>query len=157
MNKTAEVLEQYMAGEPELTDGQYHHAKLAMEEYAKLKLEEYLSQSSKRMKVYVPVSSSIEPEKEGRYIVSNGLVWFEVNWDKEFGFHEEFTDCPGITTWLKETELCVCGCDGGNKQIQKDCTTCRHGSKHVEEEPCYWCTNSKALRKFSMWEGVQSE
>ena len=35
MTKNHEILDEYMQGEPELTDGQYHHAKLAMDEYAK--------------------------------------------------------------------------------------------------------------------------
>lgn len=45
------------------------------------------------------------PDKEGRYLVSNGLGWFEVSYSKLYGFHEEFTDCSGIDTWLEEVVI----------------------------------------------------
>lgn len=45
------------------------------------------------------------PSKEGRYIVSNGLGWFEVSYSKDFSFHEEFTDCSGVESWLEPVEL----------------------------------------------------
>jgi hypothetical protein len=60
----------------------------------------------KTTKIYIeaPVSERL-PEKEGRYIVSNGLGWFEVNYSKQFSFHEEFTDCSGVTHWLEPVEV----------------------------------------------------
>lgn len=60
----------------------------------------------KTTKIYieVPVAEKL-PEKEGRYIVSNGLGWFEVNYCKQFSFHEEFTDCSGVTHWLEAVEV----------------------------------------------------
>ena len=45
------------------------------------------------------------PKEEGRYIVSNGLTWFEVSYCKEFSFHEEFTDCSDVEVWLEEIEI----------------------------------------------------
>lgn len=60
----------------------------------------------KTTKIYIEVSVWERwPEKEGRYIVSNGLGWFEVNYSKQFSFHEEFTDCSGVTHWLEPVEV----------------------------------------------------
>jgi hypothetical protein len=60
----------------------------------------------KPTKIYieVPVAERL-PDKEGRYIVSNGLGWFEVNYSKQFSFHEEFTDCSGVTHWIEPVEV----------------------------------------------------
>lgn len=38
---------------------------------------------------------------EGNYIVTNGLGWFQVQYDNQFGFYQEFTDCSGLTSYLR--------------------------------------------------------
>lgn len=53
---------------------------------------------------FVKTDININPLKEGRYIVTNGRGWFEVNWDEHYGFHEEFTDCSGLTHYLRPTK-----------------------------------------------------
>lgn len=58
----------------------------------------------KETMIYVETPISEKPEKEGRYIVNNGLGFFEVSWNEHYGFHEEFTDCSGLTYWLKPVE-----------------------------------------------------
>lgn len=47
----------------------------------------------------VPISE--KPSKEDRYVVTNGLGLFEVQWDEQYGFHAEFTDCSELTHYLR--------------------------------------------------------
>lgn len=51
--------------------------------------------------IYITTPIEVKPEKEGRYIATNGLGWFEVNYNDHYEFHEEFTDCSGLTHWLR--------------------------------------------------------
>lgn len=39
--------------------------------------------------------------EDGNYVVTNGLAFFEVSYCKQFSFHEEFTDCSGLTHYLR--------------------------------------------------------
>lgn len=60
--------------------------------------------------VYRKVNVSESPKKGGNYhCIFFGGTDYEsmctVQYDKKFGFHEEFTDCTGITHWLKAVEL----------------------------------------------------
>jgi hypothetical protein len=55
--------------------------------------------------ILIPVDVKTPPTEEGRYLVSNGLGKFEVNYNEEYGFHDEFTDCSLITHWYKPIEL----------------------------------------------------
>lgn len=59
--------------------------------------------------IYIETPISDPPKEEGRYIVTNGWGWFEVGYYKEYGFAEEFTDCSGLTHWLRPVD------DGGCK------------------------------------------
>lgn len=45
------------------------------------------------------------PEMEGRYPVLNHGQWHEANYCKEYSFHEEMTNCAGVTHWMEEVEL----------------------------------------------------
>lgn len=50
-----------------------------------------------------PISES--PKKEGVYVVKTMYGRFDAIWDNHFGFHQEFTDCSGITHWYEEITL----------------------------------------------------
>ena len=46
------------------------------------------------------------PDFEGTHTVINAdLAMFQATYDKEFSFHEEFTDCSGVTHWLEPVEI----------------------------------------------------
>lgn len=45
------------------------------------------------------------PETEGRYVVFNHGQWHESDYCKQYSFHEEMTDCSGVTHWMEEVEL----------------------------------------------------
>ena len=53
--------------------------------------------------VYRKVAVSEEPKHNGNYhcIFPEGHI-FTIPFLKEYGFHEEFTDCSGITHYLEE-------------------------------------------------------
>lgn len=55
-------------------------------------------------KLYEETPISQPPKEDGRYIVTNGNGWFEVSYDEHYSFHEEFTDCSGITHYLRPVE-----------------------------------------------------
>ena len=57
------------------------------------------------IEVYVPVSVEENPTDESTYIVKNEHGWMEVMWCEEYGFHEEFTDCSGVTHWLRKITI----------------------------------------------------
>jgi hypothetical protein len=76
-------------------------------------------------KIYIEVPAAERlPEKEGRYIVSNGLGWFEVNYSKQFSFHEEFTDCSGVTHWLEPVEVPTDGEIESHSLLQEEFCNC---------------------------------
>lgn len=54
-----------------------------------------------RVFALTPVAN--EPIKTGLYIVTNGVGFFEVQYDSQYKFHEEFTDCSGVTHYLNPT------------------------------------------------------
>lgn len=53
--------------------------------------------------LYRKVAASEEPKHNGNYhcIFPEGQI-FTIPFLKEYGFHEEFTDCSGITHYLEE-------------------------------------------------------
>ena len=53
--------------------------------------------------IYRKVAVSEEPKHSGNYhcIFPEGHI-FTIPFLKEYGFHEEFTDCSGITHYLEE-------------------------------------------------------
>ena len=51
--------------------------------------------------LYLLTPVEIQPENEGRYVVKTDDGFFEVNYNERYGFHEEFTDCSGVTHWLR--------------------------------------------------------
>ena len=53
--------------------------------------------------IYRKVAVSEEPKHNGNYhcIFPEGHI-FTIPFLKEYGFHEEFTDCSGITHYLEE-------------------------------------------------------
>ena len=53
--------------------------------------------------IYRKVAISEEPKHNGNYhcIFPEGQI-FTIPFLKEYGFHEEFTDCSGITHYLEE-------------------------------------------------------
>ena len=55
------------------------------------------------MTKFIKVDASIDPIIEANYycIFPEGHI-FNIPFSKEFGFHEEFTDCSGITHYLLE-------------------------------------------------------
>lgn len=44
------------------------------------------------------------PTKEGCYVVTNGDSFFEVSWNERYSFHDEDTDCSGLTHYLAPVE-----------------------------------------------------
>lgn len=53
-----------------------------------------------RLYALTPIDQT-EGLEDGRYIVTNGIGKFEVNYDSHYGFHEEFTDCSGLEFYLR--------------------------------------------------------
>ena len=55
------------------------------------------------MTKFIKVDASIDPIIEQNYygIFTEGHI-FNIPFSKDFGFHEEFTDCSGITHYLLE-------------------------------------------------------
>lgn len=46
-----------------------------------------------------------KPKKEGVYVVKTDTGRFEANWNEQYGFHMEFTDCSGVTHWYEPITL----------------------------------------------------
>ncbi|MBG0512911.1 hypothetical protein [Elizabethkingia meningoseptica] len=79
------------------------------------------------MKLYREISvNDRSPDSEGVYTVVNvDKAMFQVSYNKQFGFHEEFTDCSGVTHWLEPFELPV---------LQEDWTEVQDDSISVPDE-----------------------
>lgn len=66
------------------------------------------------------------PDFEGMYMVINAdLAMFQATYDKEYSFHEEFTDCSGVTHWLEPIEL---------PKLSEDWTEVKDGGIDVPDE-----------------------
>lgn len=53
-----------------------------------------------RIYIETPIDQT-EGLEDGRYTVTNGVAFFDVQYDKHYGFHEEFTDCSVLTHYLR--------------------------------------------------------
>jgi hypothetical protein len=53
-----------------------------------------------RIYIETPIDQT-EGLEDGRYTVTNGVAFFDVQYDKHYGFYEEFTDCSTLVSYLR--------------------------------------------------------
>ena len=76
-----------------------------------------------RIYIETPIDQT-EGLPDGRYIVCNDIGKFEVNYDSHFDFHEEFTDCSGLTHYLRPLPAGTKLLQPGEVAVSDDDTWC---------------------------------